>query len=266
MTERYGTGGSSDAQSRNQGLPLETHEEPRDALYHRPLIAVTSGHRRAWWEGVPFRIALFLAGGRYLRLFPGSTVSPDEVDGLILSGGRDISPRHARGKAKPGYRYNHRRDELELWWVSQARGRNMPVLGVCRGAQLMAVSHDGTLHHAVRTAYRNARYPRHPLTAIYFRKAISLHPDSLIHRIIRAAALKVNSLHSQAIRHAGRGMIVTAREENGVIQTIEDPASPFYIGVQFHPELMIYRRRFRDIFVALVQAARVYRRISRAGS
>jgi len=266
MTGKYRPGERPGPQSRNRRSPVEPQNGPRDPRHHRPLIAVTSGHRRAWWEGAPFRVALFLAGGRYLRLYPGTTASPDEVEGLILSGGRDISPRHARGKAKPGYRYNHRRDELELWWVSQARERNMPVLGVCRGAQLMAVSHDGTLHHAVRTAYRNARYPRHPLTAIYFRKAISLHPDSLIHRIIRAAALKVNSLHSQAIRHAGRGMIVTAREENGVIQTIEDPARPFYIGVQFHPELMIYRRRFRGIFIALVQAARVYRRVSRAGS
>jgi putative glutamine amidotransferase len=131
----------------------------------------------------------------------------------------------------------------------------------------MAVSHDGTLHHAVHKAYRNARYPRHPLSAIYFRKAIRLHPDSKIRRIIRRAALNVNSLHSQAIRHAGRGMVVTAREANGVIQTIEDPSRPFYIGVQFHPELMIYRRKFREIFVALVDAAGSYRkRLSRAGS
>jgi putative glutamine amidotransferase len=226
----------------------------------RPVIAVTTGSRAAWWECVPYRLALFLAGGRCRRVYPGCRVTPDDVDGLILGGGTDIFPHRFKGRAKPGYRYNHRRDEMELWWVAEARRQNLPVLGVCRGAQLMAVAHEGTLHRAVRTVYRDARYPRHPLSAIYFRKAIHLHPKSVIGRIVRAAALKVNSLHSQAIKHAGRGLVVTAREANGVIQTIEDPDRPFYVGVQFHPELLLHRRKFRRIFGALVEAARTRQR------
>ena len=221
----------------------------------KPVIAVTSGKRSAWIGCLPFRLALYLAGGRCRRVFPGSPVRPGDVDGLILSGGRDIFPLHFRGAAKEGYRYNHRRDELELWWVGQARARDMPVLGVCRGAQLMAVAHQGSLHPAVRRAYRNARYPRHPASALYFRKVISLRAFSRIRGIIRAATLRVNSLHSQSIRHAGRGLVVTAREDNGVVQTIEDPGRRFFVGVQFHPELLLYRRVFRRIFTDLVAAA-----------
>ncbi len=222
----------------------------------RPVVGVTTGHRTAWLAYLPFYLAVALARGRSRRLFPGCDVPDDEIDALILSGGRDIFPLHFKGREKPGYPYNHRRDEMELHWLAVARQRNMPVLGVCRGAQVMAVSHKGSLHTAVHKAYKNARYPSHPLSAIYFRKAIRLRSTSRIRRIMKAAALRVNSLHSQAIKHAGRGLIVTAREENGVVQTIEAPDHPFYIGVQFHPELMLHRRKFRRIFAALVQAAR----------
>ena len=79
--------------------------------------------------------------------------------------------------------------------------------------------------------------------------------------------MHVNAIHSQAIDRLGAGLTVSAREPNGVIQGIEDPSQPFWIGVQFHPEFLIYRAPFRRLFRALVEAAaRARRRAAHAAS
>ena len=79
---------------------------------------------------------------------------------------------------------------------------------------------------------------------------------SILSGIIGAGRVCVNAIHKQAIERVGAGLRVVAREPNGIVQAIEDPTRRFWIGVQFHPELMIYRKAFRDLFKALVEAAR----------
>ena len=78
---------------------------------------------------------------------------------------------------------------------------------------------------------------------------------SLIRDILGKASVKVNSIHKQAIAKIGKNLVITAREQNGVVQAIEDPSKTFYLGVQFHPEFLTYRRKFRRIFDRLVAAA-----------
>jgi putative glutamine amidotransferase len=148
------------------------------------------------------------------------------------------------------------RDIAEASLVSQCRERGVPVLGICRGAQVMAVAVGGSLHPSVQRAFCGARYPHHPLGYMTFRKQITIEEASTLHRTLGTTELAVNSLHRQAVASLPDDLPVTAREANGVVQAFEDPAHPFFMGVQFHPELLVHRIVYRRLFRALVRAAR----------
>jgi putative glutamine amidotransferase len=227
-------------------------------MMRRPVIAVTTS--RFFFAPIYLLVylAVWTAGGRVKHVPPGSSFD-SSVDGLILAGGTHVSPALFKAQSVPEYSYDHSRDATELAWLEKARQAGMPVLGICRGAQIMAVSHKGTLHLEVNTAYKDAEYPSHPASVLFYRKPVRLKASSLIRRITRKHRLYVNSLHRQSIRKTGDPLVVTGVEDNGVVQAIEDPNRPFYLGVQFHPELLIYRRRFRHIFRALVETAARYR-------
>jgi putative glutamine amidotransferase len=128
------------------------------------------------------------------------------------------------------------------------------VLGVCRGAQMLNVLAGGTLHMDLSEFRTN----RHENIVIRFfeRYPIRIRYKSKLAALTRCPKrMKVNAIHSQAIDRLGAGLTVSAREPNGVIQAIEDPSKPFWLGVQFHPELLVYRAPFRRLFRALVEAA-----------
>ncbi|TVQ23548.1 MAG: gamma-glutamyl-gamma-aminobutyrate hydrolase family protein [Spirochaetaceae bacterium] len=221
----------------------------------RPAIAITSSRFPLSPGYFAIAIPVWLGGGRPRRISLRSAPDPDTIDGLIVAGGADVAPDLYGYQPAPRKRYNRVRDLNEIWWVEHARERGIPVLGICRGAQLMNVAAGGTLHQAVRTAYRNARYPHHPIAHLTFRKRVFVDANSVFGRLVGRPELMVNSLHKQAIDRIGRGLKVTAREQNGVVQTIEDVQHGFCIGVQFHPELLIYRAVFRRLFRALIACA-----------
>jgi putative glutamine amidotransferase len=221
----------------------------------RPLIGVTKpdrGDMAAFWAA---RLALALAGARSRALTaeaPGETLA---LDGLMLGGGSDVHPSLFRAAPKVRYPYDLKREAMELTWLRRAWAEDLPTLGVCRGAQLMNVAAGGALHLNMAETFPGTRYPSHWLEQIHFRKRIILEPGSRLAAIVGRDELRVNSIHSQAASHLGEGLTVCARETNGAIQAIEAPARRFWLGVQFHPEFLIYRRRYRRIFQAFVAAA-----------
>jgi putative glutamine amidotransferase len=225
-------------------------------MARRPLIGVTKpnqGDRLSFWAA---GLALRLSGARTIAVTadrPGEHVG---IDGLLLGGGTDIHPARFDRTPKPGYPYDVGRDEMELAWARRAFERDLPTLGICRGAQLLNVAAGGGLHMDVTHAYTQTRYPQHWLEQAYFRKRVAVTPASRLRAIVGAGALWVNSVHRQAIEALGEGLIVAAREVNGAVQAIEHPARRFWVGVQFHPEFMLYRADMRRIFEAFVQAAR----------
>lgn len=107
----------------------------------------------------------------------------------------------------------------------------------------------------VAARFRSTSYPRHWFPQLHFRKQVTVEPDTLLRSIVLSERLWVNSIHSQAIDRVGVGLRVSAREGNGVAQAVE-ARDRFCLGVQFHPELLVYRRAFRRIFRALVDSAR----------
>lgn len=157
--------------------------------------------------------------------------------------------------ASAGYDYDLSREDMEVEWLRRARAADLPILGVCRGAQLMNVAAGGALHMDLAETFGGSRYPTHWLEQTWFRKRVLIEPGSRLAAIVGEAELWVNSVHRQAVERLGAGLTISARETNGAVQAIEDSSRRFWLGVQFHPEFLIYRRRFRAIFREFVVAA-----------
>lgn len=178
-----------------------------------------------------------------------------ELDGLVFGGGKDVFPGLYNQSPKAEYVYDQARDELDIFWCERARDEQIPALGICRGAQLMNVVCGGSLHQSVKEAYEDADYPDGVIHNTFYRKQIQIRQNSLLHSITGELGLHVNSIHKQAIDQIGQALSINAEEKNGVVQAISMDNHSFFLGVQFHPEFLIYRRVFRDIFKALVDAA-----------
>jgi putative glutamine amidotransferase len=201
-------------------------------------------------------ISIRVAGGVPVRVSPRRPKYDQEIDGLIIGGGTDLYPALHKLAPKPNYKYDPPRDELEMTWLKRAEAETLPVLGICRGAQLLNVMRGGTLHVDVAKAYEDAKYPANIIARIFFRKLMNVEEDSLLQNIFKTHRIAVNSMHNQAIDKVGRGLVVSAHEDNGVVQAVEDRGKAFYLGVQFHPEALIYKRVFRQLFKRFVEVAR----------
>ncbi|TCP61978.1 putative glutamine amidotransferase [Rhodovulum bhavnagarense] len=222
----------------------------------RPRIAVTTSKRSGWRIFPLVALNLWLAGGRAVRWGTGRNADLDCVDGLVIGGGDDISP-HLYGMMQmvAAARLDPARDALERDLIKAAIARDMPVLGICRGAQMINVALGGTLH---QNAYEvHAGSDRH--WTILPRKQVNVCPRTRLAAIAGTDKMRVNALHSQAIDRLGRDLCIAAHDRGGMIQAVERTRDPFALGVQWHPEHLVYARRQRAIFAALVAAARAGR-------
>ncbi len=221
----------------------------------KPVIGITTPNRLYDFALMCIKSSVRLCGGIPKTLQKLESVQKENVDGLVLGGGTDVFPPLFQDVPKKDYLYDHNRDEMEIAWLRRAELENIPVLAICRGAQMMNIMHKGTLHLNTEDVYKNFRRPRSLFKKIFTRKRIHIQEGSLLHKILDRKTLKVNSIHSQSVKDPGEGIRVVAREDNEIVQAIEYPGRRFYIGVQFHPEFMIYRPSMRALFRGLINAA-----------
>ncbi len=221
---------------------------------NRPMIGITKpeqGDTLAYWA---MKFAIWVAGGDSVRVTARAPRDPRSIDGLIFGGGSDVYPKRYQGHPKEGYRSDLARGDMEASWALAARRHDLPVLGVCRGAQMLNVLAGGTLHMDL-SEFKIARH-KNAIVRFFERYPIRIRYKSKLAELTKCPQhMRVNAIHMQAIDRLGAGMTVSAREPNGVIQGIEDPSQPFWVGVQFHPEFLIYRAPFWRLFKALVEAA-----------
>lgn len=222
----------------------------------KPLIGITTPDNYHRTSLRLIRLAVRLEGGIPLQLTPSHPQYEHEIDGLILAGGTDVHPSHYKTLPKENYPYDHPRDALEFRWIRQAEERCIPVLGICRGAQLMNVHRGGDLHMDISKVYEKANYPNGTIARIFYRKGMHIRKDTLLHSLVGEEWSRVNSMHTQSINQLGAGLKISGEERNTIVQCVEDPRFPMFLGVQFHPEYLIYAKRYRRIFHHLIAIAR----------
>ena len=215
----------------------------------RPLIGVTTSRRGGWRSFLMHRVALARTGARAIRLTPGDPV-PDKLDGLVIGGGDDIGAEIYGGEVLPDIRIDPERDKLELKLLDTALPAGTPILGICRGSQMINVALGGTLHTDIHAVYIQA--PR--MRTVLPRKTVHIEENSRLHRITGCNPCRVNALHHQSVDRVGRGLRVVARDEAGIIQATEGTGPNFLIGVQWHPELLVFSSPQQRLFAALVAA------------
>jgi putative glutamine amidotransferase len=221
----------------------------------RPRIGVTVS-RRTGWRVFPFMaLNIWIASGHALRWDSARSADIAMVDGLVVGGGDDISPMLYQGEIVAEARLDPERDALERRLVLEAIEAGKPVLGICRGAQMLNIAQGGNLHQRAYDHYADSREYR----TILPRKDVSVLEKTALAGIAGTAPMRVNALHSQAVDRLGADLQVAARDEGGMVQAIERTRPPFAVGVQWHPEYLIYARRQRALFRALVAAARASR-------
>ncbi len=238
----------------------------------RPLIGVTTYRQvTAWWSWerdaavVPgtYLDVIDLAGGQPL-LIPPSGVNAESsdtsgaghplehvvsaLDGLVLIGGGDLEPQRygQRPDARTGG-HDSRRDELELALIGEALDADLPVLAVCRGAQLLNVALGGDLVQYLPDRLGSRHQPR---PGAFGEVGLATSEDSLVRRCV-GERLEVLCSHHQAIATLGAGLRVTALSDDGLVEAVELPTSRFVVGEQWHPEESGDRR----LFDALVEEA-----------
>jgi putative glutamine amidotransferase len=233
----------------------------------QPVIGLTLDHEPAGgWSQFPwyairenYCAAVRRAGGLPV-LLPHAPDDAgaylDRIDGLIVTGGGfDVDPALFGAAARhPSVKTKDRRTAFELAATRDALARDIPVLGICGGQQLLNVALGGTLIQHIPDEVPGALPHRQPNPRDEPSHTVRIVAGTLLRRIAGADALAVNSAHHQAVKAAGPGVIVDAVAEDGVVEGIEDPRRRFCLGVQWHPEFALSDAD-RRIFGALVEAA-----------
>lgn len=218
----------------------------------RPRIGITTGKRKGRAMRLANAFNVLLAGGWPVTIGPGIRETFEGLDGLIIGGGVDIEARLYGIDTSDEWPYDPERDALELAGIDWADSVGAPILGICRGMQLLNVHRGGTLLRDIVAAvpeYRNKR-------SILPCKTVEIAAATLLSEVAGAEPLMVNALHHQAVDRLGDGFVVGARETVGFIQSVEAVEGPMRLGVQWHPELLPWSHRHRSVFSALVRNAR----------
>lgn len=235
----------------------------------RPLIGVTSYHETASfgsWRDVPSVVLprsyvehLHAAGADVVVLPPGG-VSPRvlrRLDGIVLAGGPDVDPARYGAEPHPATRpATPEREATEFDAAAYAVEHKQPILGICRGMQVMAVAAGGSLVQHLPDKLGDLRHG--PAPGVFGRHEVRIVPESRLYRVLGEHAEVPTSHHQAVADHPG--FEATAFAEDGTVEALEKPDHPFCIAVQWHPEADTDPR----LFLAFVAAAREYHR-GRAG-
>ena len=222
-----------------------------------------SAKEKAKGEPSPYFQALVAAGARPEELelvspADAGRVRAEDFDGVLFTGGEDVEPARYKENTKyPSVHASRARDDFEFGLLDAALDRRLPILGICRGIQMINVRFGGTLYQDLSND--DAAQIEHKQAGS---RSASTHtvtltdPDSSLARAFQGSC-RVNSLHHQAIKHVARGLRKTAYSEDGLVEAVEAADNyPFLLAVQWHPEEMTDRPEQRKIFTQFLEKCR----------
>ena len=183
------------------------------------------------------------------------------VDGMIFSGGHDIAPiRYGEEPHQKLQEICPERDEFDFLLYRLAKEHSLPILGICRGFQLMNVSEGGKLYQDL--SLKNTESLKHsqghgPSVPTH---TVKVEPGSKFYKILGKEEIRINSFHHQAVKSTSENVAISGKALDNVVEAIELKNYPFGLGVQFHPEMLQAKEEdMKKIFAALVSAAKEYR-------
>ncbi|BDX08457.1 gamma-glutamyl-gamma-aminobutyrate hydrolase family protein [Planctobacterium marinum] len=244
----------------------------------RPVIAVTGpdkGGNIAW---LCTALGVHLAGGKAIRVRPGSQPDNTSFQGLIIGGGSDIHPSNRKAVPLPDAKrslwtrikeailfpmealttwtkgkHDKARDDMETRLIKYALKHKKPILGICRGHQLLNAVLGGTIFTNTLPLIGDRPRIRSPFPR---KKVIYAKEGTLLEDIIGDEPIKVNAIHSQAVARTGKNLEIAAKEKSDIIQAVEASDNKQVLGVQWHPEYLFYMPEQRNLFKWLTGAAK----------
>lgn len=228
-----------------------------------PVVGVTAGEHDARWGAWSARAVLLTsayvraveaAGGVPVVLPPAPGAAPrlvGRLDALILTGGADVDPARYGQTPHPETRVaDPARDRFELELAAAASDAGLPLLAVCRGAQVLNVARGGTLHQHLPDRDGEVEHAAAP--GSYGRHRVRIEPGSRVGGAMGGAVeAVVPTHHHQGVDRPGTGLHPSAWADDGTVEALEDPTAPFLVGIQWHPE----QGEDMSLFAALVRAA-----------
>lgn len=239
----------------------------------KPIIGILCGQK---WQGSkqtqyvhkPYTEAIVAALGVPV-LLPISDVKTeallDIVDGLLFPGGIDVDPSFYQEEPIVSLGEVDRQwDQNDISFCKEALKRDMPILGICRGHQLINVASGGSLYQDIYTEPKTSLKHQQEANLYNPSHRISINEGSLLEKIFMENELWVNTSHHQAVKKVAKGFIVSAKTSDNIVEAIESTDHRFVLGLQWHPELMYLQdNKMLKPFIALCEAAKDYRREQR---
>jgi putative glutamine amidotransferase len=233
-----------------------------------PLIGITARHAPTI-AGLPavqilraYVSAIVEAGGTPVLIPPnlpedGWRSLLSKLDGILFSGGSDIGLQHYNGEPHPKVNVESIRDTIELPLLRAAVESDKPLLGICRGLQVMNVALGGSLYTHIIDQHPNALQHNMPdeLPRTYLAHPVRIETGTRLFDILGTPLAQVNSLHHQGIKELAPGLVASAYAPDGLIEGLEIPGHRFALSVQWHPEWMTSYAEMRNLFKAFVEAA-----------
>lgn len=224
-------------------------------------LVVNTGYYRAILRvgGIPFIIPITTDVTENKEIM-------QNIDGVILTGGEDVDPKYFNETPiKEMGSISPYRDIQEMCIAKIALTNNIPILGICRGIQVLNIAAQGSIYQDIYSQIPNANLIKHSQNAPkwYATHEVRIEENTKLHQIINKRTIRVNSFHHQAVKDVCEEFTIAAKSEDGIIEAIEHKNNDFAIGIQWHPEVMWEKdNEYLKVFKSFVSSAQSFKKIN----